>query len=88
MKIARQPEDMKIIFAEASAEAHAAFGDSRLYMERFIPNARHIEIQIMGDQHGNIVHLGERDCSLQRRYQKMVEEDPPCSIIRFARGHG
>ena len=76
MKIARQPEDMKIIFAEASAEAHAAFGDSRLYMERFIPNARHIEIQIMGDRHGNIVHLGERDCSLQRRYQKMVEEAP------------
>jgi acetyl-CoA carboxylase biotin carboxylase subunit len=76
MKIARQPEDMKIIFAEASAEAHAAFGDSRLYMERFIPNARHVEIQIMGDRFGNIVHLGERDCSLQRRYQKMVEEAP------------
>jgi acetyl-CoA carboxylase biotin carboxylase subunit len=89
MKTARQPEDMKIIFAEASAEAHAAFGDSRLYMERFIPNARHIEIQIMGDQHGNIVHLGERDCSLQRRYQKMVEEAPSpvlSSDLRAAMG--
>jgi acetyl-CoA carboxylase biotin carboxylase subunit len=67
---------MKIIFAEASAEAHAAFGDGRLYLERFIPNARHIEIQIMGDRFGHIVHLGERDCSVQRRYQKMVEEAP------------
>jgi len=76
MKIARQPEDMKIIFAEAKAEAHAAFGDSRLYMERFIPNARHVEVQIMGDRFGHIVHLGERDCSLQRRYQKMIEEAP------------
>jgi acetyl-CoA carboxylase biotin carboxylase subunit len=89
MKIARQPEDMKIIFAEASAEAHAAFGDSRLYLERFIPRARHIEIQIMGDQHGKIVQLGERDCSLQRRYQKMVEEAPSpvlSSDLRAAMG--
>ena len=76
MKMARHPEDLKIIFAEASAEAHAAFGDSRLYLERFIPTARHIEIQIMGDRYGNLVHLGERDCSLQRRYQKMLEEAP------------
>jgi acetyl-CoA carboxylase biotin carboxylase subunit len=74
--MARHPEDLKIIFAEASAEAHAAFGDSRLYLERFIPTARHIEIQIMGDRYGNLVHLGERDCSLQRRYQKMLEEAP------------
>jgi len=89
MKIARQPEDMKIIFSEASAEAHAAFGDSRLYLERFIPRARHIEIQIMGDQHGKIVQLGERDCSLQRRYQKMVEEAPSpvlSSDLRVAMG--
>ena len=76
MKIARQPGDMKILFAEAGAEAQAAFGDSRLYLERFIPLARHIEIQIMGDQYGKIVQLGERDCSPQRRYQKMVEEAP------------
>jgi len=87
MKIAKQPEDMKIIFSEASAEAHAAFGDSRLYLERFIPRARHIEIQILGDQHGKIVQLGERDCSLQRRYQKMVEEAPSpvlSSALRLA----
>jgi len=89
MKIARQPKDLEIIFTEASAEAHAAFGDSRLYLERFIPRARHIEIQIMGDQHGEIVQLGERDCSLQRRYQKMVEEAPSpvlSSDLRAAMG--
>jgi acetyl-CoA carboxylase biotin carboxylase subunit len=76
MKIARKPEDLKILFPEAHAEAQGAFGDGRLYLEKFIPNARHIEIQIMGDCQGNIVHLGERDCSLQRRYQKMIEEAP------------
>lgn len=76
MKIVRQREEMKVILDEASAEAQAAFGDGRVYMERFIPRARHIEIQIMGDRFGRIVHLGERDCSLQRRYQKMVEEAP------------
>jgi len=80
MKIANQPEDMKILFAEASAEAHAAFGDGRIYLERFIANARHVEIQIMGDRYGHIVSLGERDCSLQRRYQKMLEEAPSPAI--------
>ena len=76
MKIVRQREEMMVILDEASSEAQAAFGDGRVYMERFIPRARHIEIQIMGDRFGRIVHLGERDCSLQRRYQKMVEEAP------------
>ena len=76
MKIVERSEEMKIVFSEASAEARAAFGDSRIYIEHFIPNARHIEIQIIGDRLGNIVHLFERDCSLQRRYQKMVEEAP------------
>jgi len=76
MKIIWRPEDLKILFPEASAEALAAFGDSRLYLERFIPKARHIEVQIIGDKHGNFIHLGERDCSLQRRYQKMLEEAP------------
>lgn len=76
MKIVRRSKDMKAVFDEASAEAKAAFGDHRIYMEHFIPNARHIEIQILGDHHGHIVHLFERDCSLQRRYQKMVEEAP------------
>jgi acetyl-CoA carboxylase biotin carboxylase subunit len=76
MKIAKKPEDLKICFPEAYAEAQAAFGDGRLYLEKFISNARHVEIQIIGDRHGNVVHLGERDCSLQLRYQKMLEEAP------------
>jgi len=76
MKILQGPEELKILFNEASAEAGAAFGDDRLYVERYVPNARHIEVQILGDRHGNIIHLYERDCSLQRRYQKILEESP------------
>jgi acetyl-CoA carboxylase biotin carboxylase subunit len=76
MKIIEGPKDIKIIFEEASAEARAAFGDDRIYAERFIPNARHIEVQIVGNGFGDVVHLFERDCSIQRRYQKMVEESP------------
>lgn len=76
MKTVARPQDVKMIFEEASAEARAAFGDDRIYVEHFIPNARHVECQIIADWSGNIVHLFERDCSLQRRYQKMVEEAP------------
>lgn len=69
-------EEIKTVFEEASAEARAAFGDDRIYIEHFIPNARHIECQIIADRHGHAVHLFERDCSIQRRYQKMIEEAP------------
>ena len=64
------------MYAEAAAEARSAFGDGRLYMESFIPNARHVEVQLLADRHGNCVHLFERDCSVQRRYQKLIEEAP------------
>ena len=60
----------------ASAEAQSAFGDPTLYMEKFISRARHVEIQVIADNHGNVVHLGERDCSTQRRHQKLIEEAP------------
>jgi acetyl-CoA carboxylase biotin carboxylase subunit len=83
MKIVERSNDMKTIFDEASGEAQAAFGDNRIYVEHFIPNARHVEIQILGDKLGNIIHLFERDCSLQRRHQKMVEE-APCPILSAA----
>jgi len=63
-------------FAIASREAAAAFGDARLYIERYISNARHVEVQLLGDRYGNIVHLGDRDCSTQRRFQKLIEEAP------------
>lgn len=76
MKIVKRAKDLKAAFYEASAEARSAFGDDRIYIEHYIPDARHIEVQVLGDRFGNIVHLFERDCSLQRRYQKMVEESP------------
>jgi acetyl-CoA carboxylase biotin carboxylase subunit len=80
MKIVRRPEELQTLFHEASAEALSAFGDGRVYVEAYIPNARHVEIQMLGDRQGNIVHLYERDCSLQRRYQKMLEESP-CPVL-------
>ena len=80
MKIVEQPEYLRTVFDEASVEALSAFGDDRIYVEHYIPNARHVEIQILGDGIGNVVHLFERDCSLQRRYQKMVEEAPSPAV--------
>jgi acetyl-CoA carboxylase biotin carboxylase subunit len=80
MKIVTDYKDMQQMFGSASAEARAAFGDDTLYLERYIPNARHIEVQVLGDRFGNVIHLGERDCSLQRRHQKLVEESPAPAI--------
>jgi len=80
IKIVRNPEELKVTFETAAAEARVAFGDETLYMERFFPNARHIEVQIVADHFGNVIHVGERDCSLQRRYQKMIEEAPAPSL--------
>ena len=76
MRIVNEAAELKAAFDSASGEARAAFGDDTLYVERYIRNARHIEVQIIADHFGNVVHLGERDCSLQRRYQKVVEEAP------------
>ena len=85
MKIVRDPGEMQSMFASASAEARAAFKDDTLYVERFIPNARHIEVQVLGDRFGHLVHLGERDCSLQRRHQKLIEESPAPGISEVLR---
>lgn len=69
-------EDLPEAIRAARREAQSAFGDDRVYLEKYIENARHIEIQILGDEHGNVVHLGERECSIQRRHQKLIEEAP------------
>ena len=76
MQIVREFAQLRSAFETATAEAGAAFGDGTLYIERFIANARHIEVQVLGDRHGKVLHLGERDCTLQRRHQKLVEEGP------------
>jgi acetyl-CoA carboxylase biotin carboxylase subunit len=76
MKLVERAADLDGALELAAAEAGAAFGDARLYLERFISSARHVEVQLLGDGTGNVVHLGERDCSVQRRYQKIIEETP------------
>jgi propionyl-CoA carboxylase alpha chain len=76
MRIARSDEEVRDGFRAASSEARSSFADDRVFIEKFIENPRHIEIQVLGDSHGNIVHLGERECSIQRRHQKVIEEAP------------
>jgi acetyl-CoA carboxylase, biotin carboxylase subunit len=76
MKVATSRLVLEEAFRTARGEAEAAFGDGRVYMEKYLSHPRHIEIQVIGDSHGNVVHLGERDCSLQRKHQKLVEESP------------
>jgi propionyl-CoA carboxylase alpha chain len=76
MRIAYSSDDVRNEFSRASAEAQASFGDGRMFVEKFIENPRHIEIQVLGDKHGNVIHLGERECSIQRRNQKVIEEAP------------
>jgi len=76
MRVVHEKENFKNAFSTCRNEADSAFGNAGVYIEKFIVNPRHIEIQILGDQHGNVVHLGERECSLQRRHQKILEEAP------------
>jgi len=80
MRIVNDPKELKNAFDMASNEARQAFGDPTLFVERYVQNARHVEVQILGDNFGRIVHLGQRDCSSQRRYQKVVEEARPIGL--------
>ncbi len=76
MRIARSAAEVAEGFARARSEAKSSFGDERVFIEKFIVDPRHIEIQVLGDKHGNVIHLGERECSIQRRNQKVIEESP------------
>jgi acetyl-CoA carboxylase biotin carboxylase subunit len=80
MKVARSADELPNALAAARTEARAAFGDDAVYIEKYLAKPRHIEVQVMGDGKGNAVHLGERDCSLQRRHQKILEESPSPAI--------
>ena len=80
MKVALNEEELESAFTAAKSEAKAAFGDDRVYIEKYLQNPRHIEVQIVADKFGNTVHLGERECSIQRRHQKVIEEAPSPAI--------
>jgi acetyl-CoA carboxylase, biotin carboxylase subunit len=80
MRVARDPDDFARSFQLARSEALSAFGNGDVYVEKFLERPRHVEFQILGDTHGNVIHLGERDCSVQRRHQKLIEE-APCPVM-------
>ncbi|HWP15217.1 MAG TPA: biotin carboxylase N-terminal domain-containing protein, partial [Xanthobacteraceae bacterium] len=80
MKVARSEDELSTALSTARTEAKAAFGDDAVYLEKYLAKPRHIEIQVLGDGKGNAIHLGERDCSLQRRHQKILEETPSPAV--------
>src|SRR5205807_10062109 len=73
-------DELPALYRQAQSEASAAFGNGDLYLERYVENPRHIEFQVLGDEHGNVVSLGERECSIQRRHQKLLEESPSVRV--------
>ena len=80
MKVAYSEQTLVEQFELAKAEAKANFGNDEVYIEKFLENPKHIEFQVFADKHGNVIHLGERDCSMQRRHQKIIEEAPAHNI--------
>lgn len=85
LRIANTPAELESVFTVAREEGAAAFGNGALYIEKYLPRARHIEVQILADQHRNVIHLGERECSVQRRYQKILEEAPSPALNKKLR---
>lgn len=86
MRVVEEESYLENAFLAAESEAITAFGDGTIYMEKFIKNPRHIEVQVMADAHGNAIHIGERDCSMQRRHQKLIEESPAVILTPEVRG--
>ena len=89
MRLVTDPADLEAAVAAARREALGGFGDDTVFLERYLPRCRHVEVQILGDSHGNVVHLGERECSIQRRHQKIIEESPSAAVagsLRAAMG--
>ncbi|MDP6850828.1 MAG: acetyl-CoA carboxylase biotin carboxylase subunit, partial [Planctomycetota bacterium] len=80
IRIVRQPDEMESAFNTASGEATSAFGDGRMYVEKFVEEPRHVEVQVLGDRSGKVIFVGERECSIQRRHQKLIEESP-CPVV-------
>jgi acetyl-CoA carboxylase biotin carboxylase subunit len=76
MRIVRNDDELPALYRQAQSEASSAFGNGDLYLERYVEHPRHIEFQVLGDEHGNVISLGERECSIQRRHQKLIEESP------------
>ncbi len=85
MRVAESEEELETNFLNAQREAMKGFSDDTMYLERYVKNPRHIEFQILADEHGNVIHLGERDCSVQRNHQKLIEEAPSSSLSRELR---
>ncbi len=87
MRIVRSADELPAAIEASSREALSAFGDGTVFVEPYIERGRHVEVQIMGDMHGNVVHLGERECSIQRRNQKVIEESPSAGISPTSEPH-
>ncbi len=85
IRVAHNDAALRIAMSSARAEAEAAFGDGSLYIEKFLTQPRHVEVQVLCDEHGNCIHLGERDCTTQRRHQKLIEESPSPVVDRYVR---
>jgi acetyl-CoA carboxylase biotin carboxylase subunit len=85
MRVVRNADELGKSLKTATREAEAAFGNGDVYLEKYVENPRHIEIQVLGDHHGNVVHLGERECSIQRRHQKLIEEAPSIALTEKQR---